>query len=54
MTSETIIGGEMLGALTQCHTFVIYDDACSGSCSGLKSKLRQEFTPAQWSSLPSN
>jgi len=24
---ETIISGEMLGAPTQCHTFVIYDDA---------------------------
>ena len=25
-TFETIISGEMLGTLTQCHTFVIYDD----------------------------
>ena len=24
---ETIISGEMLGTPTQCHTFVIYDDA---------------------------
>jgi len=26
-TSETISGGEMLGTPTECHTFVIYDDA---------------------------
>jgi len=31
--SETIIGREMLGTPTQCHTFVSYDDA------GLKTSL---------------